>query len=308
MLKIGIVGNNTCIDHYWLMVQDIPNCTISASMDAHCNLADICNFKDYNAFLNEIDALLVINPNKNSHFITEKAIRNQIPCFIDSPFAPSIEDGKNLMNLVQEAKVGMQISNPIQYNEALQSVTPYINYPNFIECNRLTDVNLSDTQSSIVLSQMIYDIDIVLNIVKSGVKKISATGVIMNNTNADVVNARIEFENGCVANLLCSRVDVENQHFIKFYQNDSCIFVDYLKFKSKIYELNDTKQSNEEQNQTPFTIIQPSIQKNNINELLHFIQRLQNNLYIKPNKNALSALEIAHFINDKIIHHHGILE
>jgi predicted dehydrogenase len=301
MLKIGIVGNNTCIDHYWLMVQEIPNCTIIASMDAYSSIANINCFTDCSLFLNEIDALLVINPSKNSHYITEKAIRNQIPCFIDSPFAPTVEDGKNLMNLVQEAKVGMQISNPIQYNEALQSVKPYISYPSFIECNRLSDINLSNNENSIVLSQMIYDIDIILNIVKSGVKKISATGVIMNNNSADVVNARIEFENGCVANLLCSRVDVENQHYIKFYQNDSCIFVDYLKFKSKIYELNETT------NNTSFAVVQPMIQKNNLNELLHFIQRLQNNMYIKPNKNTLTALEIAHFINDKITQNQSIL-
>ena len=306
MLKIGIVGNNTCIDHYWLMVQDIPNCTISACIDAYCNLADIYSFKDYNAFLNEIDALLVINPNKNSHFITEKAIRSQIPCFIDSPFAPSIEEGKNLMNLVQEAKVGMQISNPIQYNEALQSITPYINYPSFIECIRLSDINLSTSNTSIVLSQMIYDIDSILNIVKSGVKKISATGVMMQNLNADIVNARIEFENGCVANLMCSRVDVKNLHQIKFYQNDSCIFVDYLKFTSKIYELKENEKENTIDSQA-FCAIKPVIQKNNLNEILHFIQRLQNNSYIKPNKNAITALEIAHYINDKINQKNAIL-
>jgi predicted dehydrogenase len=191
MLKIGIVGNNTCIDHYWMMVQDIPNCTIIACYNAFSNLSNIPNCTDVTLFLNQIDALLVIQPNKSTHCITEKAIRNQIPCFIDSPFAPTLEEGKSLMNLVQEAKVGIQISNPNQYNEALQSITPYLNYPSFIECIRLSDINSSSSNSSIVLSQMIYDIDSILNIVKSGVKKISATGVMMQNLNADIVNARI---------------------------------------------------------------------------------------------------------------------
>ena len=308
MLKIGIVGNNTCIDHYWLMVQDIPNCTISASMDAHCNLADICNFKDYNAFLNEIDALLVINPNKNSHFITEKAIRNQIPCFIDSPFAPSIEDGKNLMNLVQEAKVGMQISNPIQYNEALQSVTPYINYPNFIECNRLTDVNLSDTQSSIVLSQMIYDIDIVLNIVKSGVKKISATGVIMNNTNADVVNARIEFENGCVANITSSRISMKNMRKSRFFQKDAYISVDYLDKVCEVVRMKDAPEvpgdfdmilQNAEGVKKQIYFDNPQVDANNaiLDELETFADAINNNTTpIVTLEDGTEALRVAYQI------------
>jgi len=306
MLKIGIVGNNTCIDHYWMMVQDIPNCVISACYNAYSKIAKIQCYEDVSEFFNQIDALLVVQPNKNTHLITENAIRNQIPCFIDSPFAPSPEEGKNLMNLVQEAKVGIQISNPNQYNEALQSITPYLNYPSFIECIRLSDINSSTSNSSIVLSQMIYDIDSILNIVKSGVKKISATGVMMQNLNADIVNARIEFENGCVANLMCSRVDVKNLHQIKFYQNDSCIFVDYLKFTSKIYELKENEKENTIDSQA-FCSIKPVIQKNNLNEILHFIQRLQNNSYIKPNKNAITTLEIAHYINDKINQKNSIL-
>jgi hypothetical protein len=105
---------------------------------------------------------------------------------------------------------------------------------------------------------------------------------------------------------MCSRVDVKNLHQIKFYQNDSCIFVDYLKFTSKIYELKENEKENTIDSQA-FCAIKPVIQKNNLNEILHFIQRLQNNSYIKPNKNAITALEIAHYINDKINQKNAIL-
>lgn len=316
MLRIGIIGNNALVDEYIAQIMSNEAATFVGYFQGKTHEHQGHEVEQLNEMLDRIDACLILKPCNVSHVITEKVIRAQIPCLIESPFAPSYEDGKLFMNLVHEAQVVAMVSNPDRFNDAFASTVSYFEHPKFIECSRLATLSDENKDLSVVLNLMIYDIDIILSVVKSNVKKIHANGVPVVTNTPDIVNARIEFENGCVANLTASRVSLSHEHKARFFQKDAYISVDYLNRSSSVFELSN---SDKVDNNTTIPVdlsedppkyfhVHMPASKMSTSEIDHFINTVGAETRDRTLTHSLSALEVAYLLNEKVTENATLLQ
>lgn len=174
------------------------------------------------------DCVDIVTPTIAHYECASLAIRKTKHVFIEKPVTETIEEAKSLMSLALEAGVKVQVGHVERFNPAFTSALPYFNRPMFIETHRLAQFNPRGTDVPVVLDLMIHDLDIILSVVKSGIKRISASGVAVVSDTPDITNARIEFDNGCVANLTASRISMKNMRKSRFFQKDAYISVDFL--------------------------------------------------------------------------------
>lgn len=183
------------------------------------------------------DVIDIVTPT-NQHFECAKDCLRQFKhIFIEKPITTTVEEAKSLINLASEANVLGQVGHVERFNPAFQAALPYFQQPMFIECHRLAQWNPRGTDVSVVLDLMIHDIDIILSVVNSNIKRISASGVAVVSDSPDISNARIEFDNGCVANLTASRISLKNMRKSRFFQRDAYISVDFLEKKAEIVRM-----------------------------------------------------------------------
>jgi predicted dehydrogenase len=233
--------------------------------------------------------------------------------FIEKPLANTVQEARDLMRLAKEADVKVQVGHVERFNPAFISALPYLGQPMFIETHRLAQFNPRGTDVSVVLDLMIHDIDIVLSVVKSSVKKISTSGVAVVSDTPDIANARIEFDNGCVANLTASRISLKNMRKSRFFQKDAYISVDFLKKSTEVVRLKEVEGTPD-----PLAVIldlgegkpskqiwfeNPSVDESNAirEELRTFAQAILEDK--KPQvtiEDGFEALHVAHQIADKL--------
>jgi predicted dehydrogenase len=174
-------------------------------------------FETIEALMVHVDCVDIVTPTF-AHFETASfALKNSKHVFIEKPITETTEEAKTLMLLAREANVKVQVGHVERFNPAFQAALPYFNKPLFIETHRLAQFNPRGTDVPVVLDLMIHDLDIILSVVKSGIKRISASGVAVVSDTHDITNARIEFDNGCVANLTASRISMKNMRKSRFF-------------------------------------------------------------------------------------------
>ena len=196
-------------------------------------------FNDLDALIAAVDVVDVVTPTL-SHFETGKqAILAGKHLFIEKPITNTVEEADELVKLAKEHNVKGQVGHVERFNPAFLAVAPKIENPMFIEAHRLAEFNPRGTDVPVVLDLMIHDIDAILSVVKSEVKNISASGVSVISETPDIANARIEFENGCVANLTASRISLKNMRKSRFFQRDAYISVDFLEKKCEVVKMKD---------------------------------------------------------------------
>ncbi len=188
----------------------------------------IRRFNTIESLLEEVDCVDIVTPTITHYDCASQAIRKTKHVFIEKPVTETVEEAKSLMNLALEAGVTVQVGHVERFNPAFSAALPYFNRPMFIETHRLAQFNPRGTDVPVVLDLMIHDLDIILSVVKSGIKRISASGVAVVSDTPDITNARIEFDNGCVANLTASRISMKNMRKSRFFQKDAYISVDFL--------------------------------------------------------------------------------
>lgn len=179
----------------------------------------------------------IVTPTLSHYDCAVLALRKLRHVFIEKPLTNTLEEARSLMNIAQEARVKVQVGHVERFNPAFRSALPFIENPMFIEAHRLSVFNPRGTDVSIVLDLMIHDIDIVLSTVKSTIKQISASGVSVVSPTPDIANARIEFDNGCVANLTASRLSMKNMRKMRMFQRDAYISVDFLDKETEVLRL-----------------------------------------------------------------------
>jgi predicted dehydrogenase len=267
-------------------------------------------FMDEEKLIDACDVIDVITPT-NQHFdICMQAIRKGKHVFVEKPITHTIQEGRDLMNMVREANVKLQVGHVERFNPAYLAIKDMSLNPMFIEVHRLAQFNPRGTEVSVILDLMIHDIDIILSLVKSDVKSIAASGVAVMTETPDIANVRIEFNNGCVANLTSSRISMKKMRKMRLFQKDAYIGIDFLEKKTEIIKL---KQP-EDKNVFSFDIDTPNGKKsiaiatpeiaalNAIKlELTSFVDAILNN---KPTVvseiDGFLAMEVAHQILDKI--------
>jgi predicted dehydrogenase len=238
------------------------------------------------------------------------AIRKGKHVFVEKPLAHTLQEGKDLVNMVREAGVKMQVGHVERFNPAYLALKELNLNPMFIEVHRLAQFNPRGTEVSVILDLMIHDIDIILSLVKSDVKSISASGVAVMTDTPDIANVRIEFNNGCVANLTSSRISMKKMRKVRPVQKDAYIGIDLLEKKTEIIKLKQPEDVDvfSFDIETPngkktIAIANPSIEPLNAIklELESFVDAIINN---KPTVvseiDGYLAMEVAHKILDKI--------
>lgn len=244
-LKIGVLGAGhlgkvhiRCIkmlpEQYELVGFFDPNPQSSEAVAAEFELK---SFDDVDSLIQECDVVDVVTPTLNHFDCASSAIKAHRHVFIEKPITNTLEEAKSLMQLSHEADVKLQVGHVERFNPAFVAARDAFDEPRFIETHRLAQFNPRGTDVSVVLDLMIHDIDIVLNVVGANVTKISASGVAVLSENPDIANARIEFDNGCVANLTASRISLKQMRKSRFFQKNAYISVDFLEKQAEIVRM-----------------------------------------------------------------------
>ena len=260
-----------------------------------------------------VDIVDIVTPTVSHFHIAKKAINANKNIFVEKPLANSIKEANSLVDMAKKQNVLGQVGHVERFNPAFQAVLTSINSPMFIETHRLAEFNPRGTDVSVILDLMIHDIDIVLSIVKSSIKSIHASGVAVISETPDISNARIEFENGCVANFTASRISLKKMRKSRFFQKNAYISLDYLtkqvevvKIKDAVSEINkdlDLLLTNAEGEKKQIYFEIPTIENTNPikQELEHFANCIQKNITPRVSlKDGARALEVAHQIIAKI--------
>lgn len=197
----------------------------------------LARFLDPAVLMDAVDIVDVVAPT-NFHFeLCKLAIRKGRHVFVEKPLANTMDEARELVKLVKESSVKLQVGHVERFNPAYLALENRELNPMFIEVHRLAQFNPRGTEVSVILDLMIHDIDIILSLVKSEVKLISASGVAVMTDTPDIANVRIEFNNGCVANLTSSRISMKKMRKMRLFQKDAYIGIDFLNKKTEIIKL-----------------------------------------------------------------------
>jgi len=247
MLKIGVVGaGHLGKIHIRLLLELTDLFEFVGFYDADsenaklvANQFNIKSFDSLTELISNVECLDVVTPTISHFSCVNEALRARKHVFVEKPLSETLEEAKKMVLLTNEAEVVLQVGHVERFNPAFQAALPYLKNPMFIETHRLAQFNPRGTDVPVVLDLMIHDLDIILSVVKSRVKKIAASGVAVISDSHDITNARLEFENGCVANLTASRISMKNMRKSRFFQKDTYISVDFLTKELEVVNIQD---------------------------------------------------------------------
>ena len=200
-------------------------------------------YPDMDSLIDDVDVVDIVTPTIYHFECAKRAIEKGRHVFIEKPVTTTVQQAEELMLMLAKKGLKAQVGHVERFNPAFTAVRPHIKNPAFIEAHRLSEFNPRGTDVPVVLDLMIHDIDAILNIVGSPVKTLSASGARVISDTPDIANARIEFENGCVANLTTSRISMKNMRKTRIFQRDAYIAVDFLKKEAEILRIHDAPQS-----------------------------------------------------------------
>ena len=205
-------------------------------------VADEFGYKLFNSveeLIDTVDMVDIVTPTLSHYECAKQAIAKGKHIFIEKPITNTVEEAEHIRELLAEHNIRGQVGHVERFNPAFIAVKDKVENPMFIETHRLAEFNPRGTDVPVVLDLMIHDIDIILSVVKSKVKNVSASGVSVISDTPDIANARLEFENGCVANLTASRISLKNMRKTRFFQRDAYISVDFLEKKCEVVKMKD---------------------------------------------------------------------
>ena len=235
MLKVGVFGVGHLGKFHLNNWKEIEGVKIVGFFDPHNETAKqvvadygIKRFNDEEKLIDACDIIDIVVPTNEHYSLCMLAIRKGKHVFVEKPIAYTMQEAKDIVSMVQEAGIKMQVGHVERFNPAFLAIQQLNINPVFIEVHRLAQFNPRGTEVSVILDLMIHDLDIILSIVNSSVKNISASGVAVLTDTPDIANVRIEFNNGCVANLTSSRISMKKMRKMRLFQKDSYIGVDFL--------------------------------------------------------------------------------
>ncbi|NUM50176.1 MAG: Gfo/Idh/MocA family oxidoreductase [Flavobacteriales bacterium] len=250
MIKIGVVGAGHLGKIHLRLLKEIElfqlvgfydsNELVRKSVSTEFNIR---SFDTVEELIDEVDAVDIVTPTIHHFKYAKLALKSSKHLFIEKPVTATIDEGKSLLRIALEANVKVQVGHVERFNPAFLAASAYCTEPMFIETHRLAQFNPRGTDVSVILDLMIHDIDVVLSIVKSNIRRISASGVAVVSDTPDIANARIEFDNGCVANLTASRISLKNMRKSRFFQRDAYISVDFLDKEVSIVKLKNVSEN-----------------------------------------------------------------
>lgn len=317
MLKIAVFGAGHLGKFHinnWQIIEGVtlvgfydPNDSIAKSVEEKYNLKRYLKAED---LMNECDAADIVAPTIYHFELCCMALRKGKHVFVEKPLAHTMDEARTLAKLAKESNLKFQVGHVERFNPAFLSLKNYNLQPMFIEVHRLAQFNPRGTDVSVILDLMIHDIDIILHLVKSNVNYISANGVAVMSDTPDIANVRIEFDNGCVANLTSSRISMKKMRKMRIFQKDAYIGIDFLEKKTEIIKLNEPGDKNvftfdieSVHGKKTIAIASPLVEDGNAikMELEAFVDAIKNNTKTAVSiMDGFDALEVAHQILEKI--------
>ena len=317
MLKVGVFG----IGHLgkfhlnnWKEIQDVELVGFYDPSDDNASLVaeqhGLKRFTSISKLLDACDAADIVAPTTAHYSLCKAAILKSKHVFVEKPLANTIDEAKELLKLAKEANIKFQVGHVERFNPAFMVLKDHELAPLFIEVHRLAQFNPRGTDVSVILDLMIHDIDIILKLVNSNVKSISANGVSVMSDTPDIANVRIEFDNGCVANLTSSRISLKKMRKMRLFQKNAYISIDFLDKKTEITRLasGDDKDAlifeiETSNGKKSIAFLTPKIKDSNAikMELESFRDAIVNNTgTIVSEVDGYRAMEVAHLILEKI--------
>jgi len=267
-------------------------------------------FKNADDLIDASDAVDIVAPTTAHFELIKKAILKSKHVFVEKPLANTMDEAKEIVKLAKEANIKFQVGHVERFNPALLAAREHELNPMFIEVHRLSQFNPRGTDVSVILDLMIHDIDIILSLVKSNVKNVFANGVNVLSDTPDIANVRIEFDNGCVANLTSSRISMKKMRKMRLFQKDAYVGIDFLDKKTEIIKYKSPEDKDvftfdidTGHGKKTITIAAPVVKENNAikTELQSFVDAITNNkTTVVTEIDGYRAMEVAHMILERI--------
>lgn len=312
MLKAGVIGAGHLGKIHLKLLQQSEKYDLIGFYDADSSvrkkLAEEFGYKPFEtpeALIEACDMIDVVTPTLFHFETAKKVVTAGKHLFIEKPITTTVAEAEELIQLAIKHSVKGQVGHVERFNPAFMAVNHMISNPMFIETHRLAEFNPRGTDVSVVLDLMIHDIDAILSVVQSKVKSIHASGVSVISETPDIANARIEFENGCVANLTASRISLKNMRKSRFFQRDAYISVDFLEKKCEVVKMKDAPETpgdfdmilqNAEGIKKQIYFDNPKVAPNNaiLDELNTFADAINENITpVVPLEQGTDALRVA---------------
>jgi predicted dehydrogenase len=319
MLKVGVLGAGHLGKIHLRLLQQSDKYELVGFYDEnHDNGAKIAAEFGYKQFdtiaklIHAVDVIDIVTPTLSHYKCAKVSIKSGKHVFIEKPISTTVEEAKEIIALAKEYNVKGQVGHVERFNPAFTAVKDMIENPMFIETHRLAEFNPRGTDVPVVLDLMIHDIDAILSVVKSKVKLVHASGVSVLSQSPDIANARVEFENGCVANITSSRISMKNMRKSRFFQKDAYISVDYLDKTCEVVKMKEAPEvpgdfdmilQNAEGDRKQIYFNNPEVSHNNaiLDELETFADAINNNTTpIVTLEDGTEALRVAYMIIDSM--------
>ncbi|MBK8600565.1 MAG: Gfo/Idh/MocA family oxidoreductase [Flavobacterium sp.] len=317
MLKVGVLGAGHLGKIHLKLLQQSSKYELVGFYDENLEngkkIAEEFGYKQFNTIatlIHAVDVIDIVTPTLSHYKCAKVAIKSGKHVFIEKPISNTVAEAEEIIALAKEYKVKGQVGHVERFNPAFIATKDMIDNPMFIECHRLAEFNPRGTDVPVVLDLMIHDIDAILSVVHSKVKRINASGVSVISDTPDIANARIEFENGCVANLTSSRISMKNMRKSRFFQKDAYISVDFLDKICEVVKMKDAPETpgdfdmilqNAEGIKKQIYFANPDVAPNNaiLDELETFADAINNNTTpIVTLEQGTEALRVAYQIID----------
>jgi predicted dehydrogenase len=243
-LNVGIIGTGHLGKIHTKLMKDVTRANLVGVYDLNHETAkkvadelSVKAFENLNDFLQNIDAVSIVATTSAHYDLIKESLNKNVHVFVEKPITSTIAQAEEVVKLADHKNLKLQVGHIERFNSALLSLEKYQLDPKFIQTDRLAQFNPRGTDVAVVLDLMIHDIDIILSLIKSKVKEVRASGVAVVSDNLDIANARIEFENGAVANVTASRISQKKMRKMRMFQRDSYISVDFDSGVSEVFRL-----------------------------------------------------------------------
>lgn len=243
-LKVGIAGTGHLGKLHAKMFTSIPECKLAGVFDVDQSTSKTVSeeygtetYNNLQDLLNQVEAVSIAATTSAHYDLAKECIKAGKHIFIEKPITATIPQAEEIVRIAAEKDLNLQVGHIERFNPALVSLEQYILEPMFIQTDRLAQFNPRGTDVAVVLDLMIHDIDIILSLIKSKVKQIDASGVAVVSDSIDIANARIQFENGAVANVTASRISQKKMRKMRIFQRDNYISLDFITGLSEVYRL-----------------------------------------------------------------------
>ncbi|RYY70367.1 MAG: Gfo/Idh/MocA family oxidoreductase [Chitinophagaceae bacterium] len=317
MIKVGVIGVGHLGKFHLNNWKEIEEASLIGFFDTDDKNAQqvqekyqLKRYETAEALMDDCDAIDIVAPTPYHFELCEMALKKGKHVFVEKPLANTMEEARTLVKLAKESNVKFQVGHVERFNPAFLALETTSLDPMFIEVHRLAQFNPRGTDVSVILDLMIHDIDIILHIVKSNVSYISANGVAVMSDTPDIANVRIEFDNGCVANLTSSRISMKKMRKIRLFQKDAYIGIDFLDKKAEVIKIDApgdksvfTFDIDTNNGKKTIAVANPIVKDGNaiLMELEAFVKAIRDNSETPVTViDGFRAMEVAHQILDKI--------